>query len=125
MKLYHFTCDHGIHGISQDGSVRPNTQPLLRTAPPIIWLTDLDVPDRSALGLTSMMLECDRTRHRLDVDAEHVRGLLHWPAAAREWKIPRPVRDLLENSGALPMHWYVTAAPIDVQLMTLAPLQPR
>jgi len=75
--------------------------------------------------LSSLTLACDRTRYRLDVAAEDVPGLLHWPAAAREWHVPRPARELLECGGALPVHWYVTAAPIDVALVGLAESTPN
>lgn len=119
MRLFHFTCGHGLAGISHDGATRPHPQPMLRGCPPITWLTDLDVPDRAALGLTSVLLSCDRTRYRLDVDADDVTALLHWPAAAREWRIQRPVRDLLECGGAMPVHWWVTTEPIGTEVVDL------
>jgi hypothetical protein len=114
MRLYHYTCEHSMRGIRQAGTVRPNRHALLPAVPPLIWLTDLAAPHKEALGLTGRHTQCDRTAHRLVVDTDDTDGVLHWPDAARRWHIPRPVRDLLEAGGALPMHWYVTTEPIDV-----------
>lgn len=76
---------------------------------PLVWLTDLDVPDRHALGLTSVMLSCDRTTYRCRVELQA--GVEHWPTYARRHGIPQPLRDVLE-ADSLPMHWYVADVPL-------------
>jgi len=114
MRLYHYTCGHGRDGILADGYVRPNTHVYLPMLPPFIWLTDLDVPTREALGLTSVWLTCDRTEYRFDFELSDESGVRHWPAVAHDARLPRPVRDLLEDGGALPQHWYVLGKPLDV-----------
>lgn len=112
MRLYHYTCGHGRDGIVADGCVRPNVHPYLRMLPPLVWLTDLDVPTREALGLTSTWLTCDRTQYRFAFDVSDDSGVSHWPVAAHHARLPRAVRDLLESGGALPTHWYVAFHPI-------------
>jgi hypothetical protein len=114
MRLYHYTCEHSMRGIRQAGTIRPNPHPLLPAVPPLIWLTDLAAPHKEALGLAGRYIRCDRTAHPLPAGTADTDGVLHWPDAARRWRIPRPVRDLLEAGGTLPMHWYVTTEPIDV-----------
>jgi hypothetical protein len=74
-----------------------------------VWLTDLEVPDRKALGLTSDLLDCDRLEHRVVVDVEAE----HWPRYAR--RLPLELRRRLElAAGARPMHWYVSEHPVPV-----------
>ena len=102
--LYHYSCDHGARGIRADGGLRGNVHPLLTEVGRIIWLTDMDVPDRLALGLTSNLIRCDRTAHRFTVQTELAR---HWPSAARELCGPAARRELDMSYGARPMHWWV------------------
>jgi hypothetical protein len=120
VKLHHYTCDHGMRGITTDGYTRPNPHPLLPGTPAVTWLTDLDIADREALGLTSRYLRCDRTRHRLTVDSTSLPALMHWPIAARAWRLPLPVRGQLETGGALPMHWWIATEPIDTACASLS-----
>lgn len=111
MKLYHYTCSHALPGILRDGFLRPNINPLLDDLD-LVWLTDLDTPDRAALGLTSNILSCDRTEHRVEVDVEAI----HWPRFAR--RFPAEQRRPLEFApGAMPMHWYVSETPVPVALV--------
>lgn len=108
MRLYHYTCRHSLAGIRADGLLRVNRQPVLDGLE-LVWLTDLETPDRAALGLTSRVLQCDRTEHRVKVDA----GAVHWPVFARQ--LPATQRRSLELApGALPMHWYVSEQPVFV-----------
>lgn len=112
MKLYHYTCCDRAEMIRRDRWLRPNPQPALDGLE-LVWLTDLDVPDRHALGLTSLSLNCDRIEHRIAVDAVAV----HWPVFAR--RLPVHQRRPLELSpGALPMHWYVATIPVPVLEVT-------
>lgn len=107
--LYHFTCDHGRAGLEDRGVLRPWSHGL-------VWLTDLDVPLREPLGLTSNMLSCDRTKHRYRVtDDSHC----HW------W-IGHPRRDRsIEIDGTRPMHWWVSEEPVPVVFEPVARLAGR
>lgn len=104
MKVYHFTCAHSIDKIAAEGLLKPHQQPQL-DGRPLIWLTDLEGPDRLDLGLTSVSLVCDRMEFRVTVEADVIR----WPEYVR--RLPRSVRkkarDLTAGAG-LPMHWYVS-----------------
>lgn len=109
MKLYHYTCSHSVPGIERDGVLKGRPWPFWPQAGPLVHLTDLDWPDRDALGLTSHTLGCDRTEYRVTVDAEAE----HWPVFART--LPRAVRFALEDGpGRRPMHWYVGTMPVEV-----------
>lgn len=103
MTLYHYTCDHSVERIRRDGFLRPNRHPSLGAR--LVWLTDLDTPDRDALGLTSQFITCDRTKHRFTVADESF--VVPWTEWAREHKVSHLVRDYLEQFG-LPRHWFVS-----------------
>jgi hypothetical protein len=108
-RLYHYTCAHSYDGIRRELRLECHEHPLMPDVGPVLWLTDLDSPDRSALGLTSRIIRCDRTEFRAIVEAEAE----HWPVFAR--RLPRAVRTELESAtGARPMHWYVSLKPVDV-----------
>lgn len=108
MRLYHYTCADAAPLIFSSGYVRPNNQPQLGGIA-LAWFTDLDWPDRDALGLTSYSLRCDRTEYRCTVDADVTR----WVRFART--LPATLRRGLELAeGALPMHWWVAAASVPV-----------
>lgn len=108
MILYHFTCVDGAHGIRRDRRILTHDQSPIGL-PPLVWLTDLDVPDRAALGLTSRLLSCDRTEWRVTVDVDAV----PWHRFAR--RLPLGVRRPLEMApGALPMHWWVVDVDVPV-----------
>ena len=107
MTYYHFTCDHGRRGIGMAGAVRPNRAIL----PALAWFTDLENPDRGQLGLTSLILDCDRMTHRYRVtNPDHVTA---WADA----DVPEPYRLALESAdGADPEHWFVATRPVPVRL---------
>jgi hypothetical protein len=114
--LFHYTCDHGRHGIGDMGYLRSVASLTGRRDLPDlarwIWLTDLDIPVRDALGLTSHLLGCDRTAHRYRVaDTPHM--VEPWTKVRR---LAAPAdREALESSpGARPRHWFVTRFPIAV-----------
>jgi hypothetical protein len=120
--LWHYTCDHGRDAIGDRGNLVP-----LATLRPdkrmtwqgrLVWLTDLERPQRDALGLTSHILNCDRTVHRYRVtDAALTR---RWTSIARD--LPRGYREALESApGARPRHWWVSENPVPVEY---DPIQP-
>lgn len=79
-ELWHFTCGHGRDGITDSGMLIVNPFAASTGVPELIWLTDLDVPIRDALGLTSNLLGCDRTAHRYRVtDTTGCVPWIDWP----------------------------------------------
>lgn len=121
--LWHYTCDHGRWALGVAGVLRPIRQhspesASLLPAPmaDVVWLTDLDVPHAAALGLTSRVLACDRTRHR------YAAGRLDHPQVARYVDVRRALftagqrRDLEQAPGAMPSHWWVSTVPVAVTL---------
>ncbi len=119
--LYHYTCDHGRDAIGDAGVLTPVTWrvPAGQYLPPgvasfvtrFVWLTDLNVPYRDALGLTSHALSCDRTGHRYRVtDATTA---TRWLKVRRTFS--RDYVDGLEATpGAMPAHWWVAEGPVPV-----------
>ena len=102
--LYHYTCAHRVNQIRTSGVLRPNGVVFC-----LVWLTDMELPDRLALGLTSQILRCDRTEYRVTVDTDAAR----WVDYARN--VPLEARRALEFApGALPMHWWVSTEPVPV-----------
>lgn len=99
MMLYHYTCRHSAYSISHDKFIlRPGLTGLL-------WLTDLDVPDRRGLGLTSNFIECDRTEFRFAVA---------YPVDVERWIDVRKVAPLLlvqaleADPHVMLTHWFLT-----------------
>lgn len=111
--LYHYTCEHSAKSILAEGELHGNEHPLMPEAGPIIWLTDMEVPDRLALGLTSRLLRCDRTAHRFAVRTDRAQ---HWPVAARRPELAAARRLLEFAPGVRPAHWWVVlnAGPLPV-----------
>ncbi|MGH9252915.1 MAG: hypothetical protein ACRD0W_25905 [Acidimicrobiales bacterium] len=100
MTLYHYTCDHGAARIGDSGILQPHLG--------LVWLTDLDVPMREALGLTSHILNCDRIVHRYRVtDTASCQRWLTY--LGRRWQL-----DLELADGARPAHWWVSEQPVPV-----------
>ena len=104
--LWHYTCTHGWLAIGARGFLRPGLDGF-------VWLTDLDHPHRDALGLSSVLIECDRTAHRYRVDfttdahpflkMRHAFDPLRWDA-------------LMSVPGGLVRHWFVAAVPMRATL---------
>lgn len=106
LRLWHYTCEHSRSRIGEEGWLQP-------FASGLVWLTDLDVPVREALGLTSMLLTCDRTTYRYRVLDPSIG--VPWTKVRRDF--PAEHRDELESApGAMPMHWFVSALPVHVVL---------
>lgn len=102
--LWHYTCDHHHLQLGRRNVLTPGRDGF-------VWLTDLDHPYAAALGLTSVVLACDRTAHRYRV---------RYAADARPWTEVRrevnPVRrEALESApGVLPRHWWVATTLVPV-----------
>lgn len=108
MTLYHFTCDHGRRAIGKAGLIRPNRRAMV----PVAWFTDLPDPDALALGLTSIILSCDRLAHRYRVT--DARDVVPWSEFGN---VHPGIRAALESSpGAQPDHWFVASKPVPARL---------
>jgi len=99
--LWHYTCWHSRRQIGRSGVLHPGLDGLL-------WATDLPVPDRAGLGLTSHLLGCDRAeyRYRIDTPDRFARVDVFYLTASpyhRVWL------EILANApDARPQHWWVT-----------------
>lgn len=112
MRLWHFTCEHGYRQIGTHGTLKPNRHVLLGDAPPVVWLTDLQSPERDAVGLTSRFITCDRMAYRYMVNEGTVE---RWADFADEHDVPLWVRADLESYGD-PEHWFVSTRPLRARL---------
>lgn len=128
VTLYHYTCDHahlllGRSGILLPGCLLngPNPKHLHREIPfhaALVWATDLARPNRDALGLTSYLLDCDRTTHRYRIIRGDETGMVPW-ADVRRSMIARGMGDtvyfLEEAHDTRPRHWWVSSSPVSVE----------
>lgn len=113
MTLYHYTCGHRAPMIRQDQHIRPGNDLGTLKVPwsAFGWFTDMAVPVRDALGLTSYCLDCDRTEYRFTVLGEPAE-LVPWVSVRREYD---DWGRLLESApGARPRHWWVSPLPVFV-----------
>lgn len=128
--LYHYTCDHAHRKLGNRGRLLvprevgnihggqlARQEGIFAELYGFTWLTDLDYPHREVLGLTNNFAVCDRTRHRY-------RAL--GPVAATPWTAARRSVNsrlvaVLESAPAvMPMHWWVTSEPVEVELDPIA-----
>lgn len=114
--LWHYTCTHSRSRIGVVGLLVPARQLVDGTLDDywpsaFVWLTDLSVPSRDVLGLTSNYQRCDRTAYRYRVtDTQHVHP---WVTVRRTV----PDAELLEAiTGCRPRHWFVSTEPVPVEL---------
>lgn len=107
--LYHYTCNHGSLLITDE--IRPNAHPWLPR--PVIWLTDRETPDVDALGLTSHILDCNRTEYRYEIPWDP--SMIWWPTYAK-YALTPTIRMRFESPGTDPASWWVTEHPIDLVL---------
>lgn len=114
--LWHYTCEHAFSVLGMKGELVPACQ-LSANIPPaywwgrLIWMTDLAIPDREALGLTMRITKCDRTEYRYRVT--DTADVLPWTRIRRQFPA-----EVLEGAtpGLRPRHWYVAAVPVPVAL---------
>lgn len=112
--LWHYTCDHGRAALGTTGVLLPNAA--APGLPPLVWATDMPAAnDPEALGLTSVILDCDRTAHRYAITDPA--GFTRWGRVRSHY--PDWARDALELAdGAQPARWWVSPTPAPA---TLAP----
>lgn len=116
--LRHFTCAHTHATLGDEGVLLPGAtlrpDRLASWAPShYVWATNLRLPLREALGLTSNYTHCDRTEYRYLIDPDDQHLFVPWV------KIRRTVEhhQLLESAeGARPAHWWVSPEPVRVTL---------
>lgn len=111
MILYHFTCSDAAPLIAQSGHLRPFMQHQL-DGRKLVWLTDLEVPTRAQLGLTSHTLRCDRMEYRVTVEVDAHRWVTYVRDAFGSARSRRWATRLSQTPGAMPMHWWVTDAAV-------------
>lgn len=118
MNMYHYTCDCALEKIEADNwLLKPNLLTAKFGLPVVVWLTDMEQPDKQALGLTSRTLPCDRTQHRLAIP--DTSSVVPWSQWCRANNFTRAQRDVLEVSNrfgsasqAQPRRWFVSSKPI-------------
>ena len=125
-SLYHYTCSHSALRIREQGWIKPacllphrsyDSLPLSYRAIAIAvgsmcWLTDLAPPTyRDALGLSSLILKCDRTESCFEVEPDW-EGTRWWMRVRKQYP---QLRELEEADGAMPMHWFVSDRPVLVR----------
>lgn len=111
--LYHYTCEHGATGILRDGIIKGNVNLAMSHGALFVWLTDMPIPNKHALGLANLagLVTCDRTAHRFTVPADLA---IWYPAARRELMAANVPLDALERSpGVRPVHWFVQGGQCD------------
>jgi hypothetical protein len=111
--LYHYTCGHNAPDIRKQGRIIPGIRLHGQNVggARFAWFTDLAPPvPREAIGLTSLILKCDRTECVFTVDC-NAPGIRRWVDVRR---LHRDLWDLELAEGAAPMHWFVSQEPISV-----------
>lgn len=120
-ELYHYTCEHSFAALgigtvtlypggSPEAAERNKDKGIWASR--LVWATDLAIPDRAALGLTSYILDCDRMSYRYRIVSPEV--MVPWHVLAR--LLTREMREEIESQpGSRPMHWWVTGAPIEAE----------
>jgi hypothetical protein len=115
MRLLHYTCSHAAAKIGVDRVLRPNPLSFRH----LLWLTDLEEPDAFGLGLTSFMLNCDRTEFKCVVETENA---VRWTKWAHDNKVDFANRLGLDGAvGAKPLRWWVSE--VEVPILSIERLQ--
>lgn len=114
--LFHYTCDHGHGTLGPENTLVPAIEMIgpFRDAPwtaQFVWLTDLSFPNRKGLGLTSEILNCDRTSHRYRV--VDTSRCVWWPQMAQRLD-PSTCAQVENVDGAMPTHWWISSYHVPV-----------
>lgn len=123
--LWHYTCEHShlllgrtgvlLPGCMLTGATDVRADRVLPFQTSLVWLTDLALPNRDALGLSMLYLTCDRTAHRYRV--EDVTDVVAWVDVRRSMVL-RGMTDAVESledvPGVQPRHWFVSTQPVPV-----------
>jgi hypothetical protein len=118
-NLWHYTCAHAIDALDHSATLLPplwqiesvpgGLPPEAYTLLGLVWATDMDPPNRSALGLTMATLSCDRMTHRYAVPRAQ---FTHWGRVRS--RLPSALVNPLELAqGAQPAHWWVADRPVE------------
>lgn len=107
MELYHFTCAHAFRRIGTTNCllIPQVAHPLLGCK--VTWLTTEAEPDRTATGLTSTTLSCDRMQHRYLVSGPALSACRAWLGSWERQRAPKASLKTLESYGD-PEHWWIT-----------------
>lgn len=114
--LWHYTCDHNAASIVATGALVPNRHPLLPNVAPLVWMTDDPDAGRWDLGLTGVMLDCDRMAHRFRVvDSSTCQRWTDLVSAAPHGVLSDGGRYLLEHGREF-TSWWISPLPVPVVL---------
>jgi hypothetical protein len=129
VTLYHYTCHHARSALGLEGDLLPIRLLVTPGAPlrnsewraDLVWLTDLGLPIRDALGLTRLIVKCDRTAYRYRVTDEA--DAVPWTTERRQFLAENreQVAELERAPGARPAHWFVARKPVPVVLDQVEP----
>jgi len=125
MRLFHYCCRCSARLITARGFLRPRGRELFGVD--LVWLTDLDPPDRAALGLTSRILTCDRLEFQYVVTLD--------PPEAEPWLGSDVRAHCVRDSGfeefeegRNPERWYIARRAVfavrNRAYRNLAPIRP-
>ena len=119
--LYHYSCHHGASAIGERGIVLPSGMHApeavermpeeLKWLTNYAWFTDLSQPLPGQLGLTRMLIDCDRLAHRFVVKPDEMEKCIWWPDEMKRLNL-RAARRISLAPGAMPAHWWVATGPI-------------
>ncbi len=142
MILYHFTCDHGHKGLTEEGHTFPVPQPLLGDTE-LSWFTTNPKGEGAALDMPAI-LDCDRLEHRFRVteiggnNTPHISAdrsrfelepnapthhqpgpclpelLRPWIGSPEQATMPPEVQRFFHRSGN-PSEWYISSEPVPVE----------
>ena len=107
MIFYHYTCRDMAEKIGVTGVLLPNS---IHGSPPLVWLTDLEVPDIEALGLTSHESDCDRSAVRYRARRQE---FTPWIGSKLHASMP-PSMQAEFHRGRSPENWFVSMVPVAV-----------
>jgi len=102
--LFHLTCGHGRKGIGRSGGILPGRPHPWGIFPGLVWMTTDPDAGAEALGLTSEILPCVRTRFVYRVAATAA-GPVPWVGSPYR---TREAIEALEGPEQRPALWWVS-----------------